>query len=108
MQRAWNPHWIVQLNWKLLRLVSILGFVKFLEIVGYDFKNILQTKKFAMTEPTNCETSHIVEEQVNKGGLIYAESSISKLKNCMYRAAYTVTVLKKSSLYGDATYLNEK
>ena len=68
MQRAWNPHWIVQLNWKHLQLVSILGFSQSLEIVGYDFENILQTQNFAMTEPTNCETSHINEEQINKGG----------------------------------------
>ena len=61
-----------------------------------------------MMERTKCETSHINEEQVNKGGLIYAESSRSKLKYCMYRAAYTVTVLKKSGCYDDATYLNEK
>ena len=108
MQRAWNPHWIVQLNWKLLRLVSILSFSQSLEFVEYDFENILQTQKFAMTEPTKCETSHINEEQVNKGGLIYAKSSMSKLKYSMYRAAYTVTVLKKSSWYDDATYLNEK
>ena len=108
MQSAWNSHWIVQLNWKLLQLVSILGFSQSLEIVGYDFENILQTQKFAMTEPTKCETSHINEEQVNKGGLIYAKSSMSKLKYCMYRAAYTVTVLKKSSWYDDATYLSEK
>ena len=67
MQRAWNPHWIVQLNWKPLQLVSILGFSQSLEIVGYDFENILQTQKFATTEPTKCETSHINEEHVNKG-----------------------------------------
>ena len=48
---------------------------------GFDFENILQTQN---------------EEQLNKGGLIYAESSRSKLKCCMYRAAYTITVLKKS------------
>ena len=108
MQRAWNPHWIVQLNWKLLQLVCILGFSQSLEIVGFDIENILQAKKFALTEPTKCETSHINEEQVNKGGLIYAKSSMSKLKYCMYRAAYTVTVLKKSSWYDDATYLNKK
>ena len=95
MQRAWNPHWIVQLNWKLLQLVSILGFSQSLEIVGYDFENILQRQKFAMTEPTKCETSHINEEQVNKGGLIYAKSRMRKLKYCMYFAVYTVTVLKK-------------
>ena len=104
MQRAWNPHWIMQLNWKLLHLVSILGFSQSLEIVGYDFENILQTQKFAMTEPKNCETPHINEEQVNKGALIYAKSSMSKLKYCMCRAAYTVTVLKKSCWYDDATY----
>ena len=45
MQRAWNPQWIVQLNLKLLQLVSILGFSQSLEIVGYDFENILQTQK---------------------------------------------------------------
>ena len=98
MQRAWNPHWNVHLNWKLfyfVRFVSMLGFQQSLEIVGYDFENILQTQKFAMTEPTKFETSHINEEQVNKGGLNYAKSSKSKLKYCMYRAAYTVSVLKK-------------
>ena len=105
---TWNPHWIGQLIWKLLQLVSILSFSQSLEIVGYDFENILQTQKFAMTEPTKCETSHTNEEQVNKGGLIYAKSSMSKLKYCMYRAAYRVTVLKKSSWYDDATYLNKK
>ena len=61
-----------------------------------------------MTEPTKRQKSHINEEQVNKGGLIYAKSSMSKLKYCMHRAAYTVTVLKKSSWYDDATFLNEK
>ena len=80
MQRAWNPHWIMQLNWKLFQLVSILGFPQSLEIVEYDFENILQTQKFAMTEPTKHEKSHINEEQVNKGGLIYAKISMSKLK----------------------------
>ena len=86
MQRAWNPHWNVQLNWKLLQLVSIVGFSQSFEIVGYDFENILQTQKFAMTERTKCEKSHINEEQLNIGGLIYAESSRSKLKYCTYRA----------------------
>ena len=107
MHRAWNQHWNVQLNWKLLQLVSIVGFSQSLEIVGYDFESILQTQKFAMTERKS-EMSHINEEQVNKGGIIYAEISRSKLKYCMYRAAYTVTVLKKSGWYDDATYLNEK
>ena len=83
MQRAWNPHWNVYLNWKLHQLVSIVSFSQSIEIVGHDFENILQTQKYAMTEPTKCETSHINEEQVNKGGLIYAESSMSKLKYCM-------------------------
>ena len=77
MQRAWNPHWKIQLNWKLFQLVSIVGFSQSLEIVGYDCENILQTQKFAMTEPQKCETSHINEEQVNKRGLIYAESSMN-------------------------------
>ena len=80
MQSAWKPHWNMQLDWILLQLVSIVGFSQSLEIVGYDFENILQTQKFAITEPTKCERSHINEEQVNKGGLIYAESSRSKLK----------------------------
>ena len=95
MQRAWNPTWNVQLNWKLLQLVSIVGFSQSLEIVGYDFENILQTQKFAVTERTKCETSRINEEQVNKGGLIYANSSRSKLKYCMYRAACTITAENK-------------
>ena len=50
MQRAWITHWNVQLNWKPLQLVSIVGFSQSLEIVGYDFENIQQTQKFAMTE----------------------------------------------------------
>ena len=94
MQRAWNPHWNVQLNGKLLQLVSILGYSQSLEIVGYDFEIILQTQKFALTEQTKCGTSNIIEEQENKGGHIYAKNSMSKLKCCMHRAAYTVTVLK--------------
>ena len=96
MQRTWIPTWNVQPKWKLLQLASIVGFSQSLEILGYGFENILQTQKFAMTEPTKCETSHINEEQVNKRGLIYAKSSRSKLNYFMYRAAYTVTVLKKS------------
>ena len=108
MQRAWNPHWFVQLNWKLLHLVSLLCFSQSLEILGYDFENILQTQKFAMTEPTKREASHINEEHVKKGGLIYAKNSMSKLKYCMFSAAYTVTVLKNISWYDDLKYLNEK
>ena len=108
MQRAWNPHCNVQLNWKLLQLVSILGFSQSLEIVECDFNNILQTHKFAMKERTKCQMSRINEEQVNKRGLISDQSSKSKLKYCMYRAAYTVTVTKKSGWYDDATFLNEK
>ena len=77
-------------------------------MVGHDFENILQTHKTAMMEPTKRETPFINEEQVNKGGLIYAHSSMSKLKYCMYRAAYSVTVLQKSGCNDDATYLNEK
>ena len=83
MKRAWNPHWKVLLNWKNLHLVSIVGFSQSLEIVGYDFEKNLQTQKFAMMERTKCEPTHINEEQVNKGGLIYDESSMSKLKYCM-------------------------
>ena len=82
MQRACNPYWNVQLNWKLLQLVSIVGFSHSLEIVGYDFETILQTQKFAMTEPTKCETSHINEEQVNKRGITYDESNRINLKHC--------------------------
>ena len=63
--------------------------------MGYGFEKIMQTKKIAVTEPTKSEKSHINREQVNKIGLIYAESSMSKLKYFMYRAVYTVTELKK-------------
>ena len=76
--------------------------------MGYDLENLLQTQKFAVTEQKKCETSHINEKQVNKGGLIYAKTNRRKLKYCMYRAAYTVTVLIKNGWYDDATYLNEK
>ena len=55
MQRAWNPHWNVQLNWILLQWVSIIGFLQYLYIVGYDFENFLQTQKFAMTERENAK-----------------------------------------------------
>ena len=89
MQRAWNPHWNVQLNCKILQLVSIVGFSQSLENLGYDFENILHTQIFVMMERTKCETSHIKDEQVNKGGLINAEISMSKLKilhvqGCIY------------------------
>ena len=95
MQWAWNPYWNMHLYWKLLQLVSILGFPQSLEIVGYDFENVLQMQTFTMRERTKCETSHTNEEQVNKGVLINAESSMSKLKYCIYGAAYTVTEPKK-------------
>ena len=72
MQRARNPHWNMQLNWKLLQLDSIVGCSQSLEVVGYDFENILETQKFAISEPTKCETSHVNEEQVKKGELLYA------------------------------------
>ena len=94
MQRAWSSHWNMQLNLKLLQLVSILAFSQSLEILGYDFESTLQKQKIAMSEVTKSETSHIKEEQVNQGGLTYSENSMSNLKYCMYRAAYTVTALK--------------
>ena len=63
MQRAWNPHWNVQLNWKLLQLVSIVGFSQSLEIVGYDFfENNLQTQKFAITERQQEESDREQQE----------------------------------------------
>ena len=37
---------------------------------------------------------------------MHSEKSMSKLKNCMYRAAYTVTALK--NMVGMTTYLNKK
>ena len=83
---------------------SLLGYCA----VGYDFKNLIRAQKFAKTERTKCETTYINEEQVNKEGLICAQSSMSKLKHCMYSAAYKVTALKKSSWYDGATDLNEK
>ena len=95
MQRAWNSFLNVQLIWKLIQLLSILGYSQSLEIVGNDFENILQTKKFAISQRTKCETSHIKEERLNQGELIYSENSLSKLKYCMKRAAITVTALKK-------------
>ena len=95
MKRAWNSHCNVQLNWKLLHLVSLLDFSQFSDLVEHDFEKILQTQKIAMSEKTKYETSRIKEDQVNQRGLIYSENSMSKLKYCMYRAAYTVTALKK-------------
>ena len=35
----------MQLNWKFLQLANILSFPRSLEIVGYDFENIVQTQK---------------------------------------------------------------
>ena len=49
IQSVWNTQLIVQINWKLLQLFSILGFSQFSKIVGYDFENILQ---FAVSERT--------------------------------------------------------
>ena len=96
MQRAWKLHCNVHLNLKLLQLVSILSFSELSEIVIYDFENILQTQKFAMSEQTLCQTSHIDEEQINQGGFVYSEISKSKLKYFIYRSTYTVAGLKKS------------
>ena len=49
-----------------------------------------------------------MEEQENQGGLIYSENSVSNLRCCISRAAYTLTALQKSGWYVDTTYLNEK
>ena len=76
--------------------------------MGYDFENTLQTQKQAMSECTKCEISQIKEEQVFQEGLIYSENSKSKLKYYMYRAAYTVTALKKSCWYDNATNVHKK
>ena len=46
--------------------------------MGYDFKNIQQTQKFAMSERTKCETSRIKEKQVIRGGLINSEKFVNK------------------------------
>ena len=60
-----------------------------------------------MKESNKCETSHINEEQVNEGGLIYAKSSRSKLimhvQGCIYS-----NCAEKRGWYDDATYLKEK
>ena len=78
MQRAWNPHCSVQINWKFLQLVSIIGFSQYLEIVGNDFWNILQSQKITMMERTNCETSHINEHKARLPGL--GDSTLNALK----------------------------
>ena len=88
MQKEVNSPKGTQLYCKLLYLVTMLSCSQSLAIVGHDFEKIIQTQKFATTERTKCETSHLNEEQVNKGGLIYAESSMIKLKYCMYRVLH--------------------
>ena len=87
----------------------MVSFSQYTGTVGNDFQNILQTQNFAMKERTNCEKSHIREEQVNHWGLIYSENSMRKYKKyCMFRATYGVTVLKKGYRYDDAKCVNEK
>ena len=71
------------------------------------FWEYLADAKFALSERTKCETSHIKNEQVNRG-VIFCEKNLIKTNYCIYRAAYTVTALKKSGWYDDTTYLNEK
>ena len=95
-----------------LRLVSIMFFaiVRLWDILflGFDFEKIPQTQKFALSEWAKGETSHFKMEKVNWGGLIYSENSMSISKYSLYRATYTVTALKTSVWYDNATYLNKK
>ena len=87
----------------------MMSFSQSVGTVGKNLQNILQTQNFAMTEWTNCEKSHIREEQVNHWGLIYSENSMRKYKNtACSESQNNVTVLKKRYRYDDAKYVNEE
>ena len=57
---------------------SHIRFFTMCEIVVYDFENVLQTQKFAMSVWTKCETSHNKGEHVHQGTLMYSENSMKK------------------------------
>ena len=79
------------------------------KLYGYDFDNIVSTKIYSLDHSTNCDSKIRVSKTIEDGSLIYAEvQPETKLRLCMYEAAYTVSALKKSNVYDDVVFFYQK
>ena len=79
-----------------------------IKLYGYDFDNIVSTKKHSLDHSKNCDNKIRVSKTIEEGSLIYAEVQPEiKLRFCMYEAAYTVSALKKSNLYDDVVFITK-
>ena len=82
----------------LVKTILILLVAKLsgtVNITAYNFENILSTTTFALKGSEKCDLSTVNQIIVEKGALVYTELGHTKLKYCMYKAAYTVTAMKK-------------
>ena len=76
-----------------------------IKLYGYDFDNIVSTKVYSLDNSTNCDNKSRMSKAKHEGSLIYAEVQPEIiLKFRMYEAAYKVSALKKSNVYGDVVF----
>ena len=74
----------------------------------YDFDNIVTTKIYSLDHSTNCDNEIRVSKSKEEDSFIYGEVQPEiKLKFCMYKAEYILSVLEKSNLYDDVVFLTE-
>ena len=76
---------------------------------GYDFEQIVSTTVYSLTEETNCSRDETKPQLVKCGAVLFnANNREQKLRTCHFQASYTVSYMKKSTVYDDALYLHEK
>ena len=95
----------------LVKTILILLVAKLsgtVNITAYNFENILSSTTFALKGSKKCDLSTVNQIIVEKGALVYTELGHTKLRYCMYKAAYTVTAMKRSNWWDDASFLSAK
>ena len=77
-------------------------------LIAYDFENFIKTERTSLSKNSICTQTKGKPETLTSGELMFEPvASEVRLKKCMYVASFSVTALKKSSWWDDATYLHE-
>ena len=93
----------------LLTIIAVSFEEEHIETVGYDFEQVVGTTVYSLTDEKNCTRGSSEMISVPHGSVVFSENDGRReMKTCHYQASYTVSYMKKSSVYDDGLYLHEK
>ena len=93
----------------LLIIIAVSVQEENIKTVGYDLEQVVGTTVYSLTNQKNCTRGSSGMASVPRGSVVFSDNDGRReMETCHYQASYTVSYMKKSSVYDDGLYLHEK